>query len=64
MSPGSGIGQQRPVGYLGCMWQSGHSKSMSIAEWRMSPLNQVVVFSVEIGASRFTKETMNFTMSG
>jgi hypothetical protein len=46
------------------MWQSGHSKSMSIAEWRMSPLNQVVVFSVEIGASRFTKETMNFTMSG
>jgi hypothetical protein len=57
-------GQQRTVGYLGCMRQSGYSKSMSIAEWRISQLNQPVVFSAEISTSRFAKETMNFTMSG
>jgi hypothetical protein len=46
------------------MRQSGYSKSMSIAEWRISQLNQPVVFSAEISTSRFAKETMNFTMSG
>jgi len=34
------------------------------AEWRISQLNEPVVFSVEISTSWFAKETMNFTMSG
>jgi hypothetical protein len=46
------------------MRQSGYSKSMSIAEWRISQLNQPVMFSVEISTSCFAKETMKFTMSG
>jgi hypothetical protein len=60
----SARGQQRLVGYLGCMRQSGYSNSMSIAEWRISQLNQPAVYWVEISTSCFAKETMNFTMSG